>query len=83
MIKEVYEHGRMVIEFDKKSIDVAKDFMDKLLSAYQNDHPCPDCGSHNVEIDIDVLGEGYVCGSEWCNDCGWTKITDTFPEEEE
>jgi len=80
-----YKQGRMVIKLnDNDTIDVATQFLDRLFSDdYQDKYPCPDCGSHNVEIDIGGLGDGYLFGDEWCNDCGWSKNTSTIPEKED
>jgi predicted RNA-binding Zn-ribbon protein involved in translation (DUF1610 family) len=66
---------------DKKSLEQAHRFMNAMEKRYQDNHPCPKCGSHNVHIDIDCLGGGNVAGSEWCDDCGWKKKTDTFPKD--
>lgn len=68
------------LEPTKEEIQKAGRYMDHLEKQYQKNHPCPTCHSHNVHIDIDGLGGGYVYGSEWCDDCGWKEITDTFPK---
>jgi predicted RNA-binding Zn-ribbon protein involved in translation (DUF1610 family) len=64
----------------KKALEQATRFMDAMEKQYQNNHPCPECGSHNVHIDIDCLGGGNVAGAEWCDDCGWKNKTNTFPK---
>jgi predicted RNA-binding Zn-ribbon protein involved in translation (DUF1610 family) len=68
------------LEPTKEEIQKAGRYIDHLEKQYQKNHPCPKCGSYNVHIDIDGLGGGYVYGSEWCDDCGWKEITDTFPK---
>lgn len=78
-----YKRGSMVINLNDDDVDIATEFLNKLFSDYQKDNPCPDCGSHNVEIDIGGLGDGCLFGEEWCNDCGWEKVTSTFPEEDD
>jgi predicted RNA-binding Zn-ribbon protein involved in translation (DUF1610 family) len=66
----------------KDEIERAKRFMENLDKQYQKNHPCPQCGSHNVHIEIYCIGGGSVAGSEWCDDCGWKKPTNTFPKKE-
>jgi hypothetical protein len=63
---------------DKDAINRATRIMDVMEKRYQDEHPCPKCGSHNVHIEINGLGGGNVDGSEWCEDCGWRKDTNTF-----
>jgi ribosomal protein L37AE/L43A len=60
------------------AVQQATRFMDAMEKKYQQNHPCPQCGSHNVHIEINGLGGGNVDGSEWCDDCGWKKDTNTF-----
>lgn len=78
-----YKRGSMIIKLNETDIDIASGFLNRLFSDdYQKENPCPDCGSHNVEIDIGGLGDGYLFGEEWCNDCGWQKETSTLPDNE-
>ena len=63
------------------ALDRAHAVMNRLEKRYQEKHPCPECGSHNVHIEIDNLCGGYVQGREWCDDCKWEQKTDTFPKE--
>jgi ribosomal protein L37AE/L43A len=67
----------------KQALEQATRFMDAMEKQYQDNHPCPKCGSHNVHIEINGLGGGNVDGSEWCDDCGWKKETNTFSKEGE
>ena len=60
----------------------ATKIVNRLEKRYQDNHPCPKCGSHNVHIDCYAMGGGYVAGKEWCDDCKWEKVTDTFPKKE-
>jgi hypothetical protein len=57
-----------------------KRYMVFLEKKYQDENPCPNCGSHNVHIKIDAIGSG-VAGSEYCDDCSWRKVTNTFKNE--
>ena len=70
------------LEPTKEDCKRASQFMDRLEKQYQKNHPCPQCGSHNVHIEINALGGGNVAGNEWCDNCGWEKVTDTFPKKE-
>lgn len=65
-------------EFSDEEIKQAEKIMKYFKQEYQDKHPCPKCGSHNVHIDIDCIGGGNVAGSEWCDDCGWKEDTNTF-----
>ena len=45
------------------------------LKQYREKNPCPKCGSHNVDIELNCISGPHMSGSEWCNDCGWKKET--------
>jgi transcription elongation factor Elf1 len=60
---------------EEESLRIAQKIMDNCLKKYQRENPCPKCGSHNVDIDIDTINGVSMSGSEWCNDCGWRKVT--------
>lgn len=80
---ELYKFGHLAVKLGDDGVKEAKELLDKVFSHnYSETNQCPDCGSHNIDVDLDCLGDGYVCGSEWCNDCGWTKVTNTFPAPE-
>jgi ribosomal protein L37AE/L43A len=68
-------------EVTQEDIDKATKFINFLEKQYQEKHPCPKCGSHNVHIEIAGLGGGCIAGSEWCDDCDWIKETNTFKKE--
>jgi len=65
-------------EFMKK----ARRIFEAAEEKYRKDHPCPKCGSHNVDFDITYICGPYSGWVEWCNDCGWKKVTDTHNKEE-
>lgn len=67
--KEINKHVELIFKHMKEE--------------YQRKNPCPKCGSHNVQIDIDWISGADMQGREWCNDCGWKKITSTKQPEEE
>jgi hypothetical protein len=70
----------MIIKPTKQDLAQAEKIMTHLEKQYQEKHPCPVCHSRNVHIEINAMGGGYVYGSEWCDDCGWKEVTDTFPK---
>lgn len=63
--------------FDLNDPDVinARAVMAWQLKQYRENNPCPKCGSHNVDIELDCISGAHMSGSEWCNDCGWRKET--------
>ena len=81
MEKERIYNGGMMSDFlspDETMKENIARFFDNLRKEYQEKNPCPNCGSHNVEIEITTISNALVAGIEWCNDCGWEKETNTF-----
>jgi transcription elongation factor Elf1 len=66
-------------QIDDKYLKQARMVMDAMEREYQDKHPCPNCGSRNVHIEIDGIGGNCVSGTEWCDECGWRHDTNTFP----
>lgn len=66
----------------QEHLETARKIVNRLEKRYQDNHPCPQCNSHNVHIECYAMSGGYVYGEEWCDDCKWKKITDTFPKKE-
>ena len=54
-----FEHGLI----DSKIKDSVKKHMDDCAKKFNEENPCPKCGSHNVDIDWGT--------PMWCNDCGY------------
>lgn len=44
---------------------------------YKENNPCPMCGSHNVDYDLNWINGKDSRWVEWCNDCGWKKEHNT------
>lgn len=62
---------------EKTALKLAREFMAHCMSQYKEQNPCPKCGSHNVDIEINNINGAEMSGSEWCNDCGWRNDTNT------
>lgn len=59
------------------AVKMAKRYMDFIYEKYCRENPCPVCGSHNVDIELNWMNGAHMSGSEWCNECGWKKDTET------
>ena len=80
MSDQLYKKGNVVIKLKNENRRKVEEFLNRAFSNYQEENPCPKCGSHNVDIDLAALGDGCVAGSEWCNDCEWKIDINTFPK---
>lgn len=62
---------------DDKAMKIAQAIMDKAAKKYRDENPCPECGSHDVELDILYISGPRSGWVEWCNTCGWKRETKT------
>jgi Zn finger protein HypA/HybF involved in hydrogenase expression len=50
-------------EIDREDLKWVAKYMNDCDEKFKEEHPCPKCGSHNVDIDLGT--------PMWCNDCGY------------
>jgi predicted nucleic-acid-binding Zn-ribbon protein len=59
-----------------KATEQATRYMDECRRKYQQENPCPKCGSHNTHIEPIAIYGPKSAWIEYCDDCGWSKKTD-------
>lgn len=60
-----------------EAMELAQRMIDRAHKKYQDENPCPKCGSHNVDFDLIYISGPRSGWVEWCHDCGWKEETKT------
>lgn len=59
------------------AVIAARKYMEACEKKYQDENPCPKCGSHNTHLDLNYISGARSSWSEYCDDCGWEKTTNS------
>jgi|WetSurMetagenome_2_1015567.scaffolds.fasta_scaffold114924_3 DNA-directed RNA polymerase subunit RPC12/RpoP len=57
-----FEHDLLNFDPEDPIMKAVEKYSEECDEKFKKEHPCPKCGSHNVDIDWGT--------PMWCNDCG-------------
>jgi predicted nucleic-acid-binding Zn-ribbon protein len=76
MFDNISDIEKEINDPNSKYMKLAQAHMDACEKKYQQEHPCPKCGSHNTHLEPIAICGAKSSWIEWCDDCKWEKETD-------